>query len=368
MAESALRNLFPSARDRILSQQGQMPAAPAQQSMSMVDRARRFASLDTPQDMSLGETIADIGMGFAPGIGTAQGVRDFERARRDDDLLGMALGGISVLPLAGGLVKAGRAAGEIVEGFGDAASRAVRSDPLDMSAEARMQRAAEQGFDTSRPLYHGTDKEFEEFVTKKGLSGKASYFTPDPEVASAYAMGDVRFKRRGPSATVMPVYLRGNMLDLNNLTRQQEIDIWKEIEGYELTKAKPGTLKYEMLTDNKFPSMSQSLSDLADEEYVPDYVQMMEKLNELNMTDKILQKLGYAGVRGSEVLYKPRNMVGDKEYESIAIFDPSNIRSVNAAFDPANRRSANILATAAGGTIGLSALRQLMPQEERPIE
>jgi hypothetical protein len=53
----------------------------------------------------------------------------------------------------------------------------------------------------------------------------------------------------------------------------------------------------------------------------------------------------------------------------IIIFDPSNIRSVNAAFDPAMRGSANLLATAAGGTISLSALRQLMPQEEeRPIE
>jgi hypothetical protein len=51
------------------------------------------------------------------------------------------------------------------------------------------------------------------------------------------------------------------------------------------------------------------------------------------------------------------------------IFNPSNIRSVNAAFDPARRSSANLLATAAGGTISLSALRQLMPQEEeRPIE
>ena len=135
MAESALRRLLPSARDRILSQQGQMPTAPVPQNMGMIDRARRFASLDTPQDMSLGETLADIGMGFAPGIGTAQGFRDFERARRDDDLLGMALGGISVLPLAGGLIKAGRATGDIVEGFGDAALRTARDAPTVIPGE-----------------------------------------------------------------------------------------------------------------------------------------------------------------------------------------------------------------------------------------
>jgi hypothetical protein len=61
--------------------------------------------------MSLGETAADIVMGFTPGIGTAQGLRDFERARRDEDALGMLLGGLGVVG-AGGIVKAGRAAGK----------------------------------------------------------------------------------------------------------------------------------------------------------------------------------------------------------------------------------------------------------------
>jgi hypothetical protein len=72
----------------------------------------QFTSLDTPEDMSLGATLADIGMGFAPGIGTAQGLRDFERARRDEDALGMLLGGLGVVG-AGGIVKAGRAAGKL---------------------------------------------------------------------------------------------------------------------------------------------------------------------------------------------------------------------------------------------------------------
>jgi hypothetical protein len=44
--------------------------------------ANKFTSLNTPQDMSLGETAADIGLGFVPGIGTAQAARDFERSRR----------------------------------------------------------------------------------------------------------------------------------------------------------------------------------------------------------------------------------------------------------------------------------------------
>ena len=67
----------------------------------------KFTSLDTPQDMSLGETLTDVGLGFVPGVGTAQGARDFERARRENDYLGMGLSAASMLPVVGGVVKAG---------------------------------------------------------------------------------------------------------------------------------------------------------------------------------------------------------------------------------------------------------------------
>jgi hypothetical protein len=46
-------------------------------------------------------------------------------------------------------------------------------------------------------------------------------------------------------------------------------------------------------------------------------------------------------------------------------FDPSQYRDVKAAFDPAKRGSANLMAGAAGAAVGLSALRQLMPQQEQ---
>ena len=350
----------------------QRAADPQTESRTMLERLGRFASLDTPQDMGLGETVADIGMGFLPVVGTAQGARDFERARRDEDKLGMLLSAASMIPVAGGAVRAARSAGkaaDVVEEVPGAARQMLDevvppAAQLDMSEAARIQRAAEQGFDVSKPLYHGTDKNFDEFITRKGLSGKASYFTPDPDVASAYAMGDVRFKKRGPGATVMPVYVRGNILDLENLTRKQEIDIWKEIENYELRTAKPGTLKYEMLTDNKFPTVSQSLSEITDEEYIPDYAQMMEKLAEINMTNKILEKLGYAGVKGREVLLNPRGTIGDKEYESIAIFDPSNIRSVNAAFDPSELASP-VITKAKGGLATKSNVERVRNDNRR---
>ena len=53
------------------------------------DRARKFVSLDTPEDADLADTAIDIGAGFLPVVGTAQAGRDFERARREGDKLGM---------------------------------------------------------------------------------------------------------------------------------------------------------------------------------------------------------------------------------------------------------------------------------------
>ena len=69
------------------------------------DRASRFTSLDTPQDSDLADTAIDITAGFLPGIGTAQSARDFERARREGDKLGMGLAGVGMIPFVGGATK-----------------------------------------------------------------------------------------------------------------------------------------------------------------------------------------------------------------------------------------------------------------------
>lgn len=69
------------------------------------DRARKFVSLDTPEDADLADTAIDIGAGFLPVVGTAQAGRDFERARREGDALGMGLAGLGMVPVVGGVTK-----------------------------------------------------------------------------------------------------------------------------------------------------------------------------------------------------------------------------------------------------------------------
>jgi hypothetical protein len=435
----------------------------------------RFTSLNTPQDMSLGETLTDIGMGFAPVVGTAQGLRDFERARRDDDTLGMVLGAASAVPIVGGVVKAARTVGKaakagidlsqirvrppsdnitnvrdanfqypktignqtldinsitggvridqqeqtrinrlanqisspegyisriivdqnnnVIEGqhrlealrqlgakevpvykieeladtmpvgkmeeainnagkihpdhvnqimqyaleniakdgvgnardydFGnfqkyyDAALDAIEDGatagkapkaaddlaaltaqaPLDMSQASRMQRAAEQGFNTNRPLYHVTNASFDAFEIPENRFrkyGKGVYTSPNLNYVDRY----IRENRDIESgykegANVMPLYARGNLASEKD---------WE-------------AARQEMMSEGAAP---------------PGHNRQQEEIQ------RRLKGKGFDGL----------NMFGNE----IIIFDPSNIRSVNAAFDPAKRGSGN-LGYAKGGAV-----------------
>lgn len=72
------------------------------------DRGRKMVSLDTPEDADLGDVALDIGAGFLPVVGTAMAGRDFERARRENDWLGMGLSAAGMIPVVGGVGKAAR--------------------------------------------------------------------------------------------------------------------------------------------------------------------------------------------------------------------------------------------------------------------
>jgi hypothetical protein len=59
------------------------------------------------------------------------------------------------------------------------------------------------------------------------------------------------------------------------------------------------------------------------------------------------------------------NMYGSSFPSDVMVMkNTQDIRSVNAAFDPAQRGSRNLMAGAAGATIGLSALRNIQRDEE----
>ena len=92
-------------------------------------------------------------------------------------------------------------------GTGVPAGKAANA-ALDMSHAARMQRAREQGFDTSQELYHGTTNEIKSFQNSKRAN---IYLTNDPAIASGYAENYGRHKalreiNAGPN--VLPLYAK----------------------------------------------------------------------------------------------------------------------------------------------------------------
>lgn len=92
------------------------------------DRARKFVSLDNPEDGDLGDLAIDIGAGFVPVVGTATSGRDFERARREGDKLGMVLSAAGMVPVVGGVAGAAnkaRKGAKAAEAANDAVAPAV---------------------------------------------------------------------------------------------------------------------------------------------------------------------------------------------------------------------------------------------------
>ena len=168
-------------------------------------------------------------------------------------------------------------------------SNGVRgSADLPMDQASRLARAREMGFDTDRVLYHGGNGPWlgDEFVPSNGGNlGGGVYATENPRVASGYAervgSGDLM-----DGGHVTPFYARGPLASSANYDEA-------------LTKARGAGFSAQARYD-------EALNSLKDD--------------------------GYAGIRGDDL------------GRVVNIFDPRNIRSINAAFDPAMKDSANLLA------------------------
>jgi hypothetical protein len=159
----------------------------------------------------------------------------------------------------------------------------------------RMARAAEQGYDTSRTLYHGTSNDITEFDVSRlgdntggqGSYGPGAYFSEMPWHAEMYAGGGWG-KREG--ANVMPVHL-----GLKNPY------IWDGTTG---------------------------------------------KLFGGNTVHPLTAKWWESGHDGALVYRDGLN--GNPEIIEAVALDPSRIRSINADFNPEYRDSPNLLAGIAG--------------------
>jgi len=115
-------------------------------------RAEIFTALDNTEEADLIDLGVDIGAGFIPGVGQALSARDFERARREGDVLGMGLSTLGMVPVVGGIPrtvmmaaktggkKGKKAVGAVFDNitdYNEALQMALRGDHLKRTPEGK---------------------------------------------------------------------------------------------------------------------------------------------------------------------------------------------------------------------------------------
>jgi hypothetical protein len=180
---------------------------------------------------------------------------------------------------------------------------------LDMSPEARAARAAEMGFDTTQPLYHGTGKDFTAFdnakIQRAGF-GYGHHVAESPILASKYA------EQYPTGQHVMPLYMRKGKVAgpdvYGAVSRQVEDEL-----GYPVERE----------------------------------------------ISKRLMGMGYDTIEYKHGRWANMPEGTDTAYVALK---PENLRSTNAAFDPARSGESDLLASRAG----VPAVPQQQPQPEDP--
>ena len=200
-------------------------------------RYERLTSLDQPQDADAADVALDIGAGFTP-LQYPQAARDFERARRESDPLGMGLAMLTAVPIAGGAVRAAKRIGkgvdimsERAEAFATAqrnAAKPISEGGLGLRPDnTPMERAEAMGYEPKREVYHGSLHDIERVNLGSGdpgaFVGQGFYTTPSAEDASinyASVMGPDTFAKieRGIEGTEKDLRRISRALSENTLS------------------------------------------------------------------------------------------------------------------------------------------------------
>ena len=230
----------------------------------------------------------------AAGVSTAEMVMQGPRSPslmenlREGDFGAAALQGVGVIPVVGG------------------AARAIRGVAKGADRLAKAQKA---GFDTETVYYHATDKfegdapdqEFTKILpSERGKLGPGIYMSPDPAytekyVRTTYQTGNPDSPFFGEGARILPIFVRGKIA-----TRE---DYFKALD-----KA-PDLLKKEL-----------------------DELESAIQRNELDKLMVDRQKFALQKQKARDMLAED-GFSGFKVGEEVVVFDPKNVRSVNADFE-----------------------------------
>ena len=269
-----------------------------------------------------------------PVLGDATAAADVLQAVKDVDPVGIGIASLGAIP---GVKN--------IRGLFKNKKFDQTTPILGGNREERFNRAAEMGFDVTRPVYHGTNVNFDRFDQKQRgtyTGAKDSklgfFFTDNPKMASTYVETDLE-----PYATTKNFLIKAAEKVTKGFYGKFNDTLLKTLGQQPLTPEAPQVLPL-FLRRGKEKVISR----------IPDSQQNEYKEEFFTQELKKAQEEGYDSVTFKDiddVLWrkgqeKPEQLTGDVTI----VFDPANVRSVNADFNPDFKDSAELL-KAQGGEV-----------------
>jgi len=247
-----------------------------------------------------------------------------------------------------------------------------------------VKQAKEQGYDLNNVMYHASKQDIEEFVP--GYSDGLVFLTPNKEFANDW-LGKGKFQeRQGGTGAIEGVRAEKKrfMEEQNEIMKSMPEDqrqkyyeevVWPQRSRMITEEREADAAIYPVVTRTKKPFVPSKdvdvLEDLYGKEYLdapfgsgfPTYRDALKDGNYLLYENK--QVVDFLKSKGYDSMFLKESAGENKPFTTLAVFEPNNIRSVNAKFDPEKKDSPQILATApfAAGAAGLGAAAMLSPEQ-----
>jgi hypothetical protein len=312
-----------------------------------------------------------------------------ERGVDVNSLTGLAPGALAFTLTSAGLLTPDEAAAggldEVAEVFGSAKGGLGSLPAATKKARAEsVKQAKEQGYDLKNVMYHASKQDIKEFVP--GYSDGLVFLTPSKEFANNW-LGKGKFQeRQGGTGAIEGVRAEKKRWReeadkiLKSLPEDQRQQYYEEI----LNPQRQQLLKDERLADSAiYPVVTRTkkpfvpsknvdvLEELYSKEYLdapfgsgfPTYRDALKDGNYLLYEKK--EVVDFLKSKGYDSMFLKESSGADEPFTTLAVFEPNNIRSVNAKFDPEKKDSPQILASApfAAGAAGLGAAAVLSSED-----
>jgi len=231
--------------------------------------------------------------------------------------------------------------------------------------EQSLKQAKEQGYDLDNVMYHASKQDIDEFVP--GYDDGLVFLTPNKEFANNW-LGKGRFQERqggtgaieGVKAEIKQFNKEANEI-LESLPEDQASQYYREVlspksQQLRREEREADSAIYPVVTRAKKPFVPSEDVDVLEELYGKEYLEApfgsgfatfkdaMKDGNYLLYENK--QVVDFLKSKGFDSMFLKESSGADAPFTTLAVFEPSDIRSVNAKFDPKKKGSPKILASA----------------------